>query len=305
MKQLTNIVFTRNRPLQLEAYLRSFYMFIPKEITNTVILYKKDMFDEQYKQLFDEYPDAEIIQEKDFYSDFCGLIKKNGTEYISFGTDDVVYYDGVEWSFILQTFEAYANDIFGFSLRFSPETLSKEDKYDLLQAETGNLYRINWKKAHSANAKYPFELNSTIYKTSLIKQIVDNVSKRHPFLAKIFRAKTGITGILDKFISMKHILIAIHSFKNPNDLESNCHRYCKRNKSKLPDNIYFKTLCASAIQINTVNPVIKNQINPQQGFDIYSLNKKYIEGYRLDIDWLKNSKLASTHLNEQHFRLKN
>jgi len=291
VKKLTNIVFTRNRPLQFEGYLRSFYGFLPREITQTIVIYKKDLFDEQYQGIFRQYPDMKIITETDFHKEFCEVVNSVDTPFINFGTDDVVYYDGVDLDVIERAFETYADDIFGFSLRISPETLLQQDNYQ----SCGDIYSVNWKQAHSANAKYPFELNSTIYKTSLIKTILSSVSRKHPLLAKFLKKDSFTTILLGKLISTKHLLIAIHSFKNPNDLESNCHRYCKRCKNKLPENLYFQKLCASAIQINTVNPAVKNQIIPQQGLDIYSLNKKFSQGYRLDVDYLIKNKPRQTH----------
>jgi hypothetical protein len=303
MKKLTNIIFTRNRPLQFEACLRSFNAFVPSEITDTIVLYKKEMFDEQYEQLFKENPYLTVIREENFHSDFCNLINRISTEYINFCTDDVVHYDGVEWDLIDQTFESHADDIFGFSLRLCPELISgQDDKYNTLKFKDHTFYQINWKKAQGSKGNHPFILNATIYKTTLIKQIIRKVSKRYPSLAKIFPQNSGISVIIGKFIPMKHFLVAIHSFKNPNELESNCHKYCKRHKRALPYNTYFKTQCAVAIQVNTVQPLVRKQI-VLQDYDIYGLNKKYIEGYRVDIEWLQKNRPTLTHVDEKYFRL--
>ena len=72
----------------------------------------------------------------------------------------------------------------------------------------------------------------------------------------------------------------------------------------MPERLYFQKLCASAIQINTVNPAVKNQITPLQGLDIHSLNKKFIQGYRLDIDYLIKNKPQQTHTSKNDFKLK-
>jgi hypothetical protein len=110
--KLTNIVFTRNRPLQLEGYLESFYRFMPVESTQTYILYKPDLFDEQYAEVFRRFGHCRVVREKDFNSDFLGILEQVETEYINFGTDDVVYFDSVEFDVIEAVFEEFSKEIF-------------------------------------------------------------------------------------------------------------------------------------------------------------------------------------------------
>src|SRR4030043_176350 len=45
-KLISNIVFTKNRPLQLDAYLQSLYKHLTAEILQTYVLYKQELFDE-------------------------------------------------------------------------------------------------------------------------------------------------------------------------------------------------------------------------------------------------------------------
>jgi len=77
--------------LQLDGYLRSLYRHMPEEKIQTYILYKVDLFDEEYSELFARFPDAVVIREKDFAGDFMGLFERLDTRYVLFGTDDVVY----------------------------------------------------------------------------------------------------------------------------------------------------------------------------------------------------------------------
>ena len=53
-KQISNIIFIKNRPLQLEGYLANLYRHFPTELIQTYILYKPQLFDQQYQQLFAE-----------------------------------------------------------------------------------------------------------------------------------------------------------------------------------------------------------------------------------------------------------
>lgn len=55
---MSNIVFSRNRPLQLDAYLESLYKFFPFGIIKTYIIYRQELFGSQYNQLFNKYLDC-------------------------------------------------------------------------------------------------------------------------------------------------------------------------------------------------------------------------------------------------------
>jgi len=58
MKIISNIAFTRNRPLQLDAYLESVYAYFPSEIIQTHVVYEVELFDKEYQRLFRKYVDC-------------------------------------------------------------------------------------------------------------------------------------------------------------------------------------------------------------------------------------------------------
>jgi len=122
-KSISNIVFSKNRPLQLEGYLESLYMHLPAELFQTYVLYKRELFEQEYEQLFKKYPNCIVIREKDFHSDFMNILNRIDTEYILFGIDDVVYFDGVDFEVIDQTFKNFSNEAFGFTLRFGQQII--------------------------------------------------------------------------------------------------------------------------------------------------------------------------------------
>jgi hypothetical protein len=125
-KMITNIVFTRDRPLQLEAHLTSLYRCLPKEIIQTYIVYKPDLFNEQYTELFRRFCGCIVIREHDFHDDFIGLIGQLDTKYVLFGTDDVVYFDSMDFGVINEVFDRFGKEIFGFSLRLDIANLRQE-----------------------------------------------------------------------------------------------------------------------------------------------------------------------------------
>lgn len=301
---ISSIVFTKNRPLQLEGYLESLHRHIPPELIRTYIIYKEDLFDEQYSTVFERFPHIVVIRESNFHDDFISLLEQIRTKYILFGTDDVVYYDSVSFDIIDRTFERFGDDIFGFTLRLCPQSLSPEaDKFSPLQMNGRTIYRLNWKRAQNRHAKYPFELNSTIYRTSLVKKILRPVAKTCPALMKIFAKDSLIGGFLGRVVSMKHFLISIGTFCDPNTLEGYCHKWCTGHKSRLPSYLFFQKLCASAIQVNIVNTSVGNPIDGVDEHTVEALNEKYKQGYRLDIKAIERNRPRTVQIGRKHFGL--
>ncbi len=127
MKMISNIVFTKNRPLQLDGYLESLYRHFPAELFQTYVLYKRELFEQEYEQLFKKYSNCIVIREIDFHSNFLRVLSQINTKYILFGIDDVVYFDSVAFDVIDKIFYEYNEDIFGLAPRFSPEFLKDPD----------------------------------------------------------------------------------------------------------------------------------------------------------------------------------
>jgi len=301
---ISNVVFTMNRPLQLEAYLETLYRHMPQELIQTYIIYKVDLFDEQYSELFKRFPHCSVIKEKIFYSDFLSLLNQLDTKYILFGTDDVVYFDSVNFAVIDETFKNFSHDIFGFSLRLSPVSFrAGNDTITEVEVAAQTLYKLNWKNGQSRDAKYPFELNSTVYRTALVRDVVAHLVKERLLLKKFFARGAMLMKSLSRIISMKHFLISISTFHDPNTLEGYCYRWCKRNKSKVPDYLYFQKLCASAIQINRVNTSVDNPFDGSSEYNVEVLNEKYKQGYRFDIEAIEKNRPEETHVGQRYFRL--
>ena len=241
--KLTNVVFTRNRPLQLEGYLESFCRFMPKEDVTTCILYKEDLFAEQYAEVFRKFNYCRVVREKDFNRDFLEILAQIKTEYVNFGTDDVVYFDSVDFDIIGAAFKAFEKEIFGFSLRMSPQSIQERD-IGSHKINDQEVYSVNWKKAEDKTARYPFELNGTIYKTELIREILSHVSHDKKVLKRIFEKDSLLVRILEKVFSMKSFLILLEAFRNPNSLEGNCYRWVKTHKNNMRENCFSKSFVA-------------------------------------------------------------
>ena len=303
-KKISNIVFTKNRPLQLEGYLESLYKHLSCELIQTYILYKPELFDTEYRQVFSRYPDCIVVRENVFNNDLFDILSQIKTEFILFGVDDVVYFDSVNFDVIEETFQKYAADIFGFSLRLSRQNIGKNNEPISEVNVAGQiLYRINWPQGRTPNTRYPFELCATIYCTELIGEVLRGSRNGNRLLERIFAPDSPVTGVVGRLFSRHSVLKRFGYFYNPNSLESwNC-RWCQRNAAKLPGWLYFQKNCASAIQVNMVNISTKNNWDDSEKYTIESLNEKYKQGYRLDTDYITKNKPTATHCGQEHFNL--
>jgi hypothetical protein len=303
-KLISNIVFTKNRPLQLEAYLESLYRYFPAERIQTYIVYKVELFHEEYELVFKKYSQCIIITEKDFHTDIMNIINRINTDYILFGIDDVVYFDSVNLDLIDRVFKE-RQDIFGFTFRFNPESL--KDGHDAIQNVSINnetVYSLNWTVGQTPHSRYPFELCCTIYKTQLVRRILKSV-KKNSVILEIFTSDSILTKLLRAAKLTRKILKLFGCFYSPNTLESWPCRWCRNNRHQLPDSTYFKKLCASAVQVNMVNTSNRNEFDGTKEFSVERLNEKYIEGYRFDVDFIADNKPDKLGCDYQYFKLKN
>ncbi|MBN1796217.1 MAG: hypothetical protein JW804_06055 [Sedimentisphaerales bacterium] len=301
--EVANIVFTKNRPLQLEGYLRSLYTQFPRELIKTYIIFKQELFTEQYTDVFNQYPEAIVIRESDFHSDILGVIEQVQSKYILFGVDDVVFFDKVDFALIDKTFEKVKDDIFGFTLRFNPVSLeNSNDRIDTLQIDGQNVYFLDWTKGKTPHTKYPFELCCTFYRTSLVKEFLHNTMSDNKFAQKFFSPESSLVKILPWKMRRK-VLKRFGFFFSPNTLESWPCRWCQRNFGKLPPKMFFQELCASAIQVNMVNTSTKNTFDGNDELTVEVLNEKFRQGYRLDTDYVSANKPSGPGCGRDYFKL--
>jgi hypothetical protein len=304
-KLIRNIVFTKNRPLQLEAYLESLFRFFPRQFFETFIIYKEELFDKEYESLFQMYKDCRVIREKDFHTDCLNVINNCRSKYILFGIDDVVFFDSVDVKIIDETFESQGNALLGFSFRFSPESLkNSNDSITDVEISGQKVYRVNWKQGQDVHTRYPFELCSTIYKTETVKKIINGTMNNSPLIKSVFSPDSVLLKCLRNTKFKRTLLKRFGFFFSPNTFESwNC-RWCQRNAEKLADYTYFQKLCASTIQVNMVNTSTENEHNGTAEHTVEALNEKYKQGYRFDIDFLVKNKPASLSGGREYFKLK-
>lgn len=288
----------------MEAYLESLYRYFPSELFQTYILYKVELFAEEYEQLFKKFPNCVIVKEMDFHTDFLNILSRIDTKYVLFGVDDVVFFNSVDFNVIDQTFIRNTKDIFGFSLRFGQEIVeNSRDIVNKTLAGGQTVFYLDWTKGQTPNTRYPFELCATVYQADLVKKVLNNVINKNPIFRKIFVPNSFLIKAIGRIISTRSTLKSFGYFFNPNTMESwNC-RWCRNNSDKLPDYLYFQKLCASAIQVNIVNTSTNSETIYSHEHTVEAINEKYKNGYRLDIDFVSQDKPTATHCGRGYFKL--
>lgn len=305
MTMITNIVFSRNRPLQLAGYLESLQRHFPMQSMNVVIMYRPDRFEDEYQAVFRDYPQCGVIAETDFRTDLLNFLQQTTTEYTLFGVDDVVFFDSVDLTLVDSVFKREPNSMFGFSLRLSPESVVRDgDKPERLILGAETVHRVDWTKACGRNARYPFELCATLYRTDLVRRILTSAFKRNFVIERLLAPNCALASAFVPRKFRRKILKRFGYFFSPNTLESwNC-RWCRRHANTLPRFLYFQRQCAAALQVNTVNVTGANAGHGLNQCPIGALAERYRQGYRLDITAIEENRPTRIHGGSEHFILK-
>lgn len=305
MKLICNIVFTKNRPLQLDGYLRSLYKYLPADLIQTHVVYKADRFGDEYDRVFRKFPDCRVTREADFHTDLRAILNQTECRYVLFGVDDTVFFDSVRFEVVEETFASREKDIFGFTLRFSRDSLAGAgDEVTELSAAGEPVYRLNWKRGHTPHTEYPFELGCTFYRTDLIRKIIRSSMSSNPLAAKLFMPSSPLMRVLEPLGMRRSTLKRFGYFFSPNTLESWPCRWCREHKDGLPDFTYFQKICAVAIQVNQVNSSNRNESYGVEEHTVEALDEKYRQGYALDIEYVAARRPAEPSGGQECFRLR-
>jgi hypothetical protein len=262
--QLSIIVFSKDRPLQLQGYLESLLHFSDISLNNIFVIYK-DSNIISYDKIVTDFKNINWIKEGNFFDDLQNVIIGSST-FLMFGCDDVIFKAEINLTQALEKLES-SNEIFGFSLRLGMNIKPYNDQAVLSES----FITWNWKNSKLDSWNYPWELDSTIYR------------------------KADVQEILAKLSSLQ--------IRNPNYLESeiaqNSMLYIKRDFLAS-----FKLSKAIVLTVNRVQDSFKNDFDNSLPTDISNLYKLYIEGGRLDYLAIANKPNKKIHVGAQYFIIK-
>ncbi len=241
--------------MQCRAYLESLFHYTNIEPENVIIVCY-DIEDPSYQDIVNEFDKCLWVSENNGYNqpfsvpfDHClrhTISTINDSDYILFGTDDVIVTDFIN----LDHIEDYLNkdsNIIGFSLRLGKNILGSSKINNI--SDNDNMLKWEWRKAIS-HWSYPIDVSCSIYKASLIKEVINYSQEILPI---------------------------------PNSLESRAVNLVYQDNTK-PQ--YYSSFNSPKMIIRDLNIVqklfISNRFQGDNSTTLERLNEQYMEGYRID-----------------------
>ena len=94
---ITSIIFSKNRPLQLDLCLKSIKKNFKQSTKNIVIYNNDEEFDEAYNTIKKEYSDVMFWRQSDsLFHDINRIVRASVNDYICFFVDDCICFNKVE-----------------------------------------------------------------------------------------------------------------------------------------------------------------------------------------------------------------
>ncbi|MDP4195509.1 MAG: glycosyltransferase [Bacteroidota bacterium] len=250
------VIFSKNRALQLDALLRSFYLncLDPENIELIVIYKADDKYINQYKLLEETYQNVVFVKELDFKVQLLEAVLDS--KYLMFLVDDNVFIRDFCISQLCDKLEQIPNAL-GFSLRLGENTIycyPKNSSQELPKFNRldNNVLLFNWTSSQ-LDFNYPLELSSSLYRTD---EVIPIISKAN--------------------------------YKNPNSLEGIFDEVKQYYKDQRPMLLCARTSLAFCIPVNKVQREIANRSGNNNYYSIDALASIFEDGKRIDVSAMKN-----------------
>lgn len=260
----TVIVFSKDRPMQLHAYLESLFLFSDIRAEDINILYKETS-EIDYTRVLNKFPSVNWVKEDCFHDDLLKLIRSSN-DYIMFGCDDVVFTNPFKLSFAKEILKVN-EDIFGVSFRLGSNIQpSPKSALNLTQ-----YLKWNWQTASELHYSYPWELDCTLYRKSDIENMLslyDGKIKSPNYFESEF-ATSPKKYILRKFLA------------------------CLQESSK-----------AIVITVNAVQDTHHNDFDNSKLTDVFTLSNLYnVQKNKLDVQAISKRPNSQIHVGSEFFLL--
>jgi hypothetical protein len=184
---IKSIIFSKNRPLQLDLTLSSIKENFISRGSVSVICYIDDPYIESYKRVESEHPDIKFINEKLHSGHLLDIVIEeiiNGEKYVSFFTDDIIFYQEFNYS------SNDLNDIFSIqsmaclSLRLGINTILRNAEQNI-QDNIPEVYRhenglLIWDRLSIPPGgywAYPLSVDGHIFEKGKILPIIRAIDK--------------------------------------------------------------------------------------------------------------------------------
>ena len=171
-EKLSVIAFSKDRPMQLHAYIESLLRFSDLKEHELAVIYV-DSEKIPYDKVMKSFPAVRWIREKNFYDDLMRALD-DCNDCFMFGCDDVVFKDYFSVNDAKKFLQAN-DDVFGFSFRLGRNIKLPQD-YDVHDS----FLVWDWRTADTVHYNYPWELDCTLYRKDDAKNII-TLGKRRAF----------------------------------------------------------------------------------------------------------------------------
>lgn len=188
MPTVHTVIFSKDRPLQLEGTLASFFLHCrDSERAKVHVLYRSSTsrFSSQYDILKRTYPHVTFVQEENFRGQFLALLT---TEKALFLVDDNIFTGDFWVADVCAALDAHPAAL-GFSLRLGVNTtycypLDKQQALPPFQPagvaqDRKRILSYLWHRA-SYDFGYPLEVSSSVYRVPDLLPLLHKISFNHP-----------------------------------------------------------------------------------------------------------------------------
>lgn len=261
----TGIIFSMDRPLQLNALLESYFEFCdnPEPL---VVLFKSSSgkFDKGYDDviyIFEKTHQVTFIRENDFKDDLLNILKTTKTYFLFFLVDDNLFLS----NFNLNDYYQYCNFNI-FSMRMGKNIIysyTHDLTLDLPKFKNLNGF-LSWKWQNGGYEwGYPFSVDGNIYITEMVLKMAKSIN-----------------------------------FKGPNSFEAQMNRF-RFVFYFIPGLCLNKSLLVN-LNLNRVQNEISNKAGEISTSDLL---KAWDEGYKIEYSEYKNGNFNSCHIESNDIKL--
>lgn len=249
---LLGVIFSKDRPLQLEALLSSLALHCQDAPSLLLkVIYKTSNWRQQslYRHLMSEHPEVIFIREHDFRADTLGLL--TGADHVLLLVDDTVFIRNFTASTLVEALDQRPEAV-GLSLRLGRNTtycysLDRAQPLPQLEPIGPALFMFRWTDAEG-DFGYPLEVSSSIYRTANLLP-----------------------------------LLTQSAFNNPNTLEAHLAEQATHYRASKPFLICPIDSLAFSAPLNKVQSVCNNRAGAKMEYSPGALAWLFAEGQRVNV----------------------
>ncbi|MBX7142821.1 MAG: glycosyltransferase [Oligoflexia bacterium] len=182
-QRLVSVVFSKDRPLQLDGTLRSLLAHVREKEHCIKVLYTTSSPEQTalYAEVMRDFPQVTFVRESSFKRDLLNAL--DGFAYVLFLVDDNIFVRDFSLSEVVSVLQRVPTAL-GVSLRLGTNTnycysLNKPQAIPQLAPVAGEFCSFNW-TAGQCDFNYPLEVSSSVYDLKLIRPVLEQIEFKNP-----------------------------------------------------------------------------------------------------------------------------